>query len=488
MHSSMSASLPLLLFDREASFDTPFAWRHGVAISRARFLDDVATLADALPDHGYVLNVCADRYRFAVGLAAAIARNQVSLMPPSTHAETVRQLTAQFPDAYCIAEAPQPDIDLQQVLYDEAFASRTNGVREVPRVPVDQTIAYVFTSGSTGAPTPHRKRWGSLVENVRSEATRLGIGVGIGVNNATAPLAIVATVPPQHMFGFESSVLLAWQSGAAMVAERPFFPADIVAALERLPARRMLVTTPFHLRTLLSENSALAAVELVLCATAPLSLELAAEAERRFDAPVSEIYGCTETGQIASRRPTVDTRWRLLGNVTLAVADDRTVASGGHVEQPTPLADVIALASDFEISRRFTLVGRSADMVNIAGKRTSLGHLNVQLLAIDGVIDGAFVMPDEDDPRHDGVTRLAAVVVAPTLDTQRVLAALRSRIDAVFLPRPIHFVDALPRNAAGKLTRDTLDALVSRHARRSASGAIVTDAVAAKALDDETHR
>ena len=482
MHPSMSASLPLLVLDHEASFDTPFAWRHGVAISRARFLNDVATLADALPDRGYVLNVCADRYRFAVGLAAAIVRNQVSLMPPSTHAETVRQLTAQFPDAYCLAEAPQPDIDLQQLLYDDAFASRTNGVREVPRVPVDQSIAYVFTSGSTGAPTPHRKRWGSLVENVRSEATRLGI------DGAMSPFAIVATVPPQHMFGFESSVLLAWQSGAAMVAERPFFPADIVAALERVPGRRMLVTTPFHLRTLLSENGALAAVELVLCATAPLSLELAAEAERRFDAPVSEIYGCTETGQIASRRPTVDPRWHLLGNVTLAMADDRTVASGGHVEQPTPLADVIALASDFEISRRFTLVGRSADMVNIAGKRTSLGHLNAQLLALDGVIDGAFLMPDEDDSRHDGVTRLAAVVVAPTLDTRRVLAGLRSRIDAVFLPRPIHFVDELPRNAAGKLTRDTLDALVSRHERQKGGSAIATDVVVAKALDEGTHR
>ena len=307
-------------------------------------------------------------------------------------------------------------------------------------------------------PTPHRKRWGSLVENVRSEAERLGI------DHASAPMAIVATVPPQHMFGFESSVLLAWQGAAAMVAERPFFPADIVAALERIPTRRMLVTTPFHLRTLLtalSQNAlALPTVDLVLCATAPLSLALAREAEQRLGAPVSEIYGCTETGQLASRRPTADLRWHLLGNVTLEADGDKTIASQGHVDQPTPLADMIELASDFEISRRFELVGRSADLVNIAGKRTSLGYLNVQLNAIEGVIDGAFFMPDADDPSGDGVTRLVAVVVAPTLDAQRLLSALRTRIDAVFLPRPIHFVERLPRNDTGKLTRAMLESLV----------------------------
>jgi len=33
---------------------------------------------------------------------------------------------------------------------------------------------------------------------------------------------------------------------------------------------------------------------------------------------------------------------------------------------------------------------------------------------------------------------------------------LRARIDAVFLPRPLFFVDTLPRNATGKLPRETL--------------------------------
>ena len=449
----MTVRLPLL--DGFAPQAT-FAWRRGEPITCARFLADVERLARALPDRSHVLNVCADRYRFAVGLAAAVVRAQVSLLPPSTHAATVRQLAARFPATYCLAETPQADIDLPQTLYDDVLPDLETVASAMPRIPGDRTVACVFTSGSTGVPAMHRKRWGSLVENVRAEAARLGCEAVSG------PLAIVATVPPQHMYGFESSLLMAWQSGAAIVAERPFYPADITAVLAGIPGRRMLVTTPFHLRALLETGCALPAVEQVVCATAPLSAALATRAERAFDAPVREVYGCTETGQLATRRPTRDPAWQLLGTVDLAVdADGRAIASGGHVEQPTVLNDVIEVADDFATSRRFALAGRSADVVNIAGKRTSLGHLDVQLQAIDGVVDGVFVMPDDDAAERDGVTRLAAIVVAPTLDAARLLAALRARIDPVFLPRPIRFVADLPRNATGKLTRSALQRLLA---------------------------
>ena len=430
-----------------------FAWRRGEPITVARFLADVERVAATLPAAGHVLNVSVDRYVFAVGLAAAIVRGQVSLLPPSTHAATVRQLVARFPDTYGLADVAQADIDLPQTLVD-VDGARGEETMRIPDVPSDRTVAYVFTSGSTGVPTMHRKRWGSLVINVRAEAERLAC------DGRSSPLAIVATVPAQHMYGFESSLLMAWQSGTALVAERPFFPADIVAALSRIAGRRMLVTTPFHLRMLLADGGPLPAVDRVICATAPLSHALASEAERRFGAPVVEIYGCTETGQLASRRPVDDPLWRLFGRIDLAVdASGRVVASDGHIETPTPIADLLEPAADFAISRRFALVGRAADIVNIAGKRSSLGHLSAQLQSIDGVVDGVFLMPEHDEAERDGVTRLVALVVAPGLDAERVIAALRERVDAVFLPRPVHFVDRLPRNATGKLTQATLDAI-----------------------------
>jgi acyl-coenzyme A synthetase/AMP-(fatty) acid ligase len=106
----------------------------------------------------------------------------------------------------------------------------------------------------------------------------------------------------------------------------------------------------------------------------------------------------------------------------------------------------------------FLLHGRTADLVNIAGKRTSLAHLNFHLNSIDGVRDGAFVMPEEDDGT---VTRLMAFVVAPGLTADMILAALRERVDPAFLPRPLCLVESLPRNETGKLPRGAVDELVT---------------------------
>jgi acyl-coenzyme A synthetase/AMP-(fatty) acid ligase len=102
-------------------------------------------------------------------------------------------------------------------------------------------------------------------------------------------------------------------------------------------------------------------------------------------------------------------------------------------------------------------------MVNIAGKRTSLASLNHHLNAIPGVRDGVFLMPDDDD---GAVTRPLAFVVAPGLNSEDILGALRKSVDTVFLPRPLYFVDELPRNTTGKLTRESLLRLKQECAKR----------------------
>ena len=128
-------------------------------------------------------------------------------------------------------------------------------------------------------------------------------------------MTLVATVPPQHMYGFESSVLLALHGGATLDAGRPFFPADIATALARTQAPRVLVTTPFHLKTVLDADVALPPLALLVCATAPLAPQLAARAEQRLGAPLLEIYGCTEAGQVATRRTTAGAEWRTFDDV-----------------------------------------------------------------------------------------------------------------------------------------------------------------------------
>ena len=101
----------------------------------------------------------------------------------------------------------------------------------------------------------------------------------------------------------------------------------------------------------------------------------------------------------------------------------------------------------------FNLSGRKTDVVNIAGKRSSLSYLSHQLNTIAGVKDGVFFMPETDEKSSDTVreSRLAAFVVAPGVSKSEILQSLRTRIDAVFMPRPLYMVDALPRNSTGKL-------------------------------------
>jgi acyl-coenzyme A synthetase/AMP-(fatty) acid ligase len=121
------------------------------------------------------------------------------------------------------------------------------------------------------------------------------------------------------------------------------------------------------------------------------------------------------------------------------------------------MGDVLEVRSD----ERFILHGRTEDLVNIAGKRGSLGYLNHHLNAIPGVIDGAFFVREDERASAIGVTRLAAFVVAPQLNAASLLDRLRERIDPVFLPRPLLFVDRLPRNATGKLAREALQSLAA---------------------------
>jgi acyl-coenzyme A synthetase/AMP-(fatty) acid ligase len=420
----------------------------------------VARLAQRLPAGEHVLNVCADRYRFTVGLAASLLTRRVSLLPPTHTPEVIRRLAAFAPDVFCLTDQEQCHIELPQVRYpaaeDGRAASRAGGPSRsrdwcVPELDAAQTAAIVFTSGSTGLPVPHRKSWGRLVRCVRDEAERLGLMDG-------RAHVVLATVPPQHMYGFESSVLVALQSANALCAEHPFYPADVCGALARLPRPRALVSTPIHLRALLASQTEVPPADLIVSATAPLSQELARESEQRFGAPLIEIYGSTESGQLATRRTAREREWRLWPGVCLTLDEGRAWARGGHLEQPTPMCDELEVLD----AQRFLLHGRLADLVNIAGKRSSLAYLTHQLNSIEGVADGAFFFPEEPLTSAAGVTRVAAAVVAPGLDAAHLTEELRKRIDPVFLPRPLLLVDRLPRNSTGKLPRESLQALAAR--------------------------
>lgn len=445
--------MPLL---GHSSAEAVVAYRAGAPLNVRQFLADVARVQAVLGDGGHVLNACRDRYHFTVGLAAALTLGKVTLLPSTHTPDVIRQLHSFAPDAVCLTDDKDCDIGLPRVPYPAAEPTAARGAVLVPQICATQLATCVFTSGSTGTPVPHRKTFGPLVQCVREEALRLKL-------EGTAPWSIVATVPPQHMYGFESSVLMALVSGHALCAERPFYPADIAATLAAVPRPRLLISTPVHLRALISTRTALPPTDLIVSATAPLTQQLAAEVEESYATRLLEIYGSTETGQIAARRTTESPQWQLWPGVRLAVRAGETWAEGGHIEQPTRLCDVLELTGE----GRFLLHGRLADLVNIAGKRSSLGYLTHQLNSIAGVQDGAFFHFEDPRAANAQVSRVAACVVAPGLDAPRVLQALRERIDPVFLPRPLIFAPRLPRNGTGKLPQAALQELAAAYLKPS---------------------
>ena len=418
------------------------AWEGPSRIDLDSFHAHVRGLAALLPEGGHAVNLCEDRYRFLVAFCAVALRGQVTLLPPSRAPAVVSATLAQHACSYSLGDVPLA----------QAPAGHWRMPDELPRLegaaPVIEERAVVaigFTSGSTGSPQPNAKTWAAFRASTGQNLAALQ-----GLWQGHAQPNVVATVPPQHMYGLELSVLLPLLGPAAVHAGRPFFPEDVARALEECPEPRLLATTPVHLRALLESGVALPSLCGIVSATAPLSRELAVAVEARFGCEVREVFGSTETCVIARRRTAVESAWTPLPGVGLQPRPDGTAVQAAHLPATVVLADLVEVQDD----GRFHLRGRQSDLLEIAGKRASLGDLTLRLLAIPGVVDGVMLQPEADEAR--GLARVAALVVAPGLDEAAILAALRESIDPVFLPRPLKIVAALPRSETGKLPRAEL--------------------------------
>jgi len=454
MSSTASTGLPIL---REG--DGPVARQGERVIARACFLAEIMEVAERLPALPYVVNFCLDRYRFTVAWMAAILRGQVTLLPASRDIHAVTELQVDYKSFYVLTDNREDDWPAPSLLYPSLPAAGAEA--GIPAFSPDQIAAVLFTSGSTGRPSPSPRRWGRLV------ASSLSAGRALGVDRHSEA-AIVATVPHAHSYGLESAVMLPMQHGLLLTAERPFFPADVRAALEMQQSAGILVTTPVHLRALVGDSGeprrdSPFQAGFILSATAPLSTDLARCAEAAFGAPVFEIYGCSEAGQLATRRTIDGPVWRCLDGFRL-YRNTADCWAAGPAEPDVRLADEIEPVEP----DGFILQGRTADLVNIAGKRSSLAYLTQQLLAIEGVTDGIFLMPE--DNATIATPRLIAVALAPGLSAAAILDRLRGRIDPAFLPRPLHVVDALPRNDLGKLPRSEILRLIARTPHQAAEG------------------
>ncbi|MEM9683205.1 MAG: AMP-binding protein [Pseudomonadota bacterium] len=408
-------------------------------MSQSALLARGAALAERLPACPLAVNYCERRDHFAVALLAVWLRGQTAVFPADRTEHTFAMLREDAPDLYALSDG-ELDFEISSLVRVDGVSSDP-GPAQIPDVACSHLAAKVYTSGSTGKPSVNEKSWGMLVAGGKAIPRMLQL-------HTLKDASVVATVPSQHMYGFETTIMNVLQGETSAHVERPVYPADIARCLAEVAEPRVLVTTPVHLRALVEAGTDLPGIERVISATAPLSTELALAAEKVLDSQVWEIYGFTEIGSVAGRHTVATEDWVLRDGLFAREED-----GGQHVywqafDRKIPFPDIVQVVDESHIR----LEGRAQDIVNIAGKRASLSGLSAKLLEIEGVEDGAFWLPVEDSGMGV-VSRLVAFVVAPDLNERDVRTELQRRLDSAFVPRSIHIVDSLPRNATGKLTQ-----------------------------------
>ena len=375
--------------------DAPFCIHGDSSISRAELLCQAKTLSENLPDKQFAINLCRNRYHFMVAFLAVIQRGQINLLPPNRSPRMTGNLLTRYRHSYCLVDNPDDGqgetflITAQDLhCHDARFRTAES----------NKTIAISFTSGSTGEPKAIAKTWREFQQSAQLALQALNLD--------KRRLTIVSTVPPQHMYGLETSLFWPLFSTLCIDSSQPFYPEDIRRTLQSRTQPCLLVSTPTHLRACCDNPERWSNTALLLSSTAPMSLDLAKRVESLFQAPLREIFGSTETLSFASRRLLEDKNWQPYAGIQVQSTGNKSIVKGGH------LRDTVALDDQLEVDSRgmFSIQGRNADIIKIAGKRNSLAALNRIINAIDGVEEGVFLpVPGE---------RLAALVVSELSKTQ----------------------------------------------------------------------
>jgi len=433
------ASLPLIRdFQPQAEM---FVCADGIRTQQDFVRDLSVVMAELrqLAPSSYLLVLCEDRYHFTLAFCAGLVCDMTNVLPQDRQAETVQKLSAIYDSVITMT-----DVSIQAMLVNGKARDMT-----LPSIAKTHLAAIAFTSGSTGVPQANPKSWQMLCGTAQKISQRL-------LSGFTRP-RVLATMPSQHLFGLEMTVMMALQGGAVIHNSKPFFPHDIVDALRSLPPPCVLVSTPVHLRVLVNTGIALPTVAKVISATAPLPRATALAVETSMHTVLDEIYGCTEAGATATRRTACEDHWHLLDGMTLHHRDNQFRVEGDHLPAPACLQDVIEQCDESS----FRLLGRSGDMIIVGGKRASLANLNQLLLAIDGIDDALVYLPATQD--SDACVRPAAFVVSARA-VPDILHDLSASVDPVFLPRPLLKSHVILRNDTGKTTREQL-AVMSQRAR-----------------------
>lgn len=422
------------------SEESAVAIYHGRKVFKEEFLFHVGLTRVYLSSSKYAINLCENRYHFLVTFVACVSLGKISLFPNSKTPGEIARLSKAYSDSHLIN-----DKDVVN-LYTGVSKSKNILVKNFD-IEAQQIVSILFTSGTTGMAKENPKTWGQLNESSIRVGRRLW-------PKGVSGKCLITTVSPQHMFGFETSIIYPLTLGIMVHDSCPFYPLDIQQAVLETSEPKIIITTPLHLKACVGLTENWSNIDSIVSATSPLSNDIAHKAEGILGADVFEIYGCSESGAIATRQTSKSDKWELLEDYDIKVLNNATLLKAVGYDNLINISDQIKVIN----SRFFYLLGRIDDLVKVGGKRESLSGLSCKLKKINGIDDGVFFMPNNNTNNR---TRLAALVVSSVLTKEQIIQLLAHTIDSVFLPRPLKIVTTLPYNKLGKLPLDNLIKIIN---------------------------
>ncbi len=346
---------------------------------------------------------------------------------------------------------------------------------ETARVSSEDLAAIVYTSGTTGRPKGAMLSHGNLASNGRTLKALWGFG---------ADDVLLHALPIYHVHGLFIAINCVLLSGSAMLF-LPRFDAGAVTGL--LPRATVMMGVPTFYTRLLGEASfgtaACETMRLFICGSAPLRHETFDEFTARSGHVILERYGMSEAGMITSNpldgeRVGGTVGFALPGVAVRIAGDDGSPMAAGEVggleyrgpnlfkgywRAPDKTNDAFCADGFFrsgdlatmDAAGRVTIVGRSADLIISGGLNVYPKEVERVIDALPGVAECAVVgVPDDDF----GEAVAAAIVLEAdaVVGSEPLLSALDGRLAKFKLPKRVIFVDALPRNAMGKVQKNLL--------------------------------
>ncbi|MDD5248744.1 MAG: malonyl-CoA synthase [Rhodocyclaceae bacterium] len=342
----------------------------------------------------------------------------------------------------------------------------------------DDLAAILYTSGTTGRSKGAMLSHANLAVNAQTLHDYWRFEPGD---------VLLHMLPIFHVHGLFVACHCALLNGSAMLFEPKF---DARRALALLPHATVFMGVPtYYVRLLQAPGLTAAAVRhmrLFVSGSAPLLRETFDAFRARTGHTILERYGMTEGGMFTSNPYAGERRGGTVGlplpGTAVRIVDDKGMACAagaigniqvkgdnvfvGYWQMPEKTraeftadgwfktGDVGALSADGYLS----ISGRAKDLVISGGLNVYPKEIEDMIDALPGVAESAVI----GLPHADFGEAVTAVVVrqqnpaGAALTEAAILAALRGELAAFKLPKRVHLVDALPRNAMGKVQKNVL--------------------------------